>query len=168
MFNTFSPMQQLGPSVIREFFSHVHALGMPGDLLKQRLFPSLTLCQLQFLVDAGSALTFAGIMSSRGYSHVTMLILNKRPFPSRLGQNIPNGWNVICVPANRASPMQYLANNNMNLHIPITKHKCYLNVRYSNCLFEKSYLCSGYIINQQGAKRRWSAFLANIIDLAPY
>ena len=40
-----------------------------------------------------------------------MLIFNKRPSPSGLGQNIPNKCGIICVPANGARPEQCLANN---------------------------------------------------------
>ena len=40
-----------------------------------------------------------------------MLIFNKRPIPSGLGQNLPNRWSIICVPAKGARPKQCLANN---------------------------------------------------------
>ena len=41
-----------------------------------------------------------------------MVILNKRPNLTGLGQNMPNIFRiVICVPANRARPKQRLANN---------------------------------------------------------
>ena len=53
----------------------------------------------------GSCLLYLGI------SYVTMLIFNKRPSPSGLGQNIPNKCGIICVPANGTRPEQCLANN---------------------------------------------------------
>ena len=40
-----------------------------------------------------------------------MLIFNKRPSPSGLGQNMPNKFGIICVPENGARPEQCLANN---------------------------------------------------------
>ena len=40
-----------------------------------------------------------------------MLIFNKRPSPSGLGQNILGICGIICVPANGARPEQCIANN---------------------------------------------------------
>ena len=65
-------------------------------------------------MDGGCVLTFAGIMSSIfGYFlEGTMLILNKRPGPTGLDQNIPNICGInICFQENRARSKQRLANN---------------------------------------------------------
>ena len=66
-----------------------------------------------------------------------MLIFNKRPSPSGLGQNIPNICGIICVPANGARPEQCLANN-IRQTVWSMKHKYRYIVLSPISLFETS------------------------------
>ena len=121
-----------GTPVIREIISyvfyHAHKLSIRllslSDLRMSRSFfasfpPSLLRVLCGWRVCPHLCWDYLGI------PRLLCSFSSKRPCPSGRGQNIPNGGNIICVPANGALPKWHLAINN-SLHIWSMKHKLQL------------------------------------------